>query len=614
MIKKILLIVFGFILIIILNLIPHFFSNIVGLTIHVIIISLFILPNLPAILSYSRKQVNLNELKKIISFEIEENGYITGSLNLEKYFNRLYQPHFFNKNKTLDESMLENMNSFESGLFLLTFQFYFNNINISPSVQLSDFIKCADRASKDKFYQYCSLKTSLLGIFPEDKDIAEKISQSLSNDSHKFLPVRIPTDESIYQFQERLKISEKETIYYFSTTSQISNASYSQLLEYKDRIKELHFFIIDPLFKKNNALDYMNEEYNVPNFLIPKGQFVSDKLELDIIRRVFRISVAIENLLELQQQSNIDIKLHLYKRKYPGIKIVLFENLKYVQVKVGSLRYANNIYRFGKETTDSDIVSTIQKGINEFIKSDKIETIKLSKQIVDKIIKTALNTAFKEILLKECSRETFNLYAPNLRILVNNAKVNLYIDYINNLYIDVDNTIFKKGEERTNQININERIYGPLATNQGYLTLSNHNELMHISVGMVFIKNQKILLIKKKKKAYNQKYSIVAGHLENGESPIIAIKREVKEEIGLDLNIEEVSLLKYFENIKGDVCGQNVSNHRWYVFLANQIIDDSQVNIDKGEIIEYEWVKFEDIKDKTLTYACERILQYIDLI
>ena len=116
---------------------------------------------------------------------------------------------------------------------------------------------------------------------------------------------------------------------------------------------------------------------------------------------------------------------------------------------------------------------------------------------------------------------------------------------------------------------------------------------------------KKILLITKNQPPYKGKKSIVAGHLEIGESPYNAIIREAKEEIGID--IIDFSLLKYYPLIEGDICRYNSQNHIWYLFLSNELINTDDIVHAESEIDKVEWMDIDKLQDCELTYATKYI-------
>ena len=71
----------------------------------------------------------------------------------------------------------------------------------------------------------------------------------------------------------------------------------------------------------------------------------------------------------------------------------------------------------------------------------------------------------------------------------------------------------------------------------------NDNEFINIVI--VFIENSKgEFLIQKTSKEKGGVFATTGGHVKSGSSPDIAIIEEIKEELGIDVNINELKLIK----------------------------------------------------------------------
>ncbi len=123
-----------------------------------------------------------------------------------------------------------------------------------------------------------------------------------------------------------------------------------------------------------------------------------------------------------------------------------------------------------------------------------------------------------------------------------------------------------------------------------------------VGVGIVvFNKKNKVLLIKRNKPPLKDSMSIPGGKVELGETLKDAIKREVKEECGIDVDVKD--LIYIAENIQKDE-GNRVKYH--YVLLDFWGITEDDVIIpQKDEIKEWIWVDEKELKkynlwDKTL--------------
>jgi 8-oxo-dGTP pyrophosphatase MutT (NUDIX family) len=87
---------------------------------------------------------------------------------------------------------------------------------------------------------------------------------------------------------------------------------------------------------------------------------------------------------------------------------------------------------------------------------------------------------------------------------------------------------------------------------------------------VIITKNNKILLLQKK----NGKYELPGGHIEVGESAINGAKREVKEEIGLDvINLKQITSNNSRVLYKGNIINSNITlsdEHKSYKFVLQK--------------------------------------------
>jgi len=90
---------------------------------------------------------------------------------------------------------------------------------------------------------------------------------------------------------------------------------------------------------------------------------------------------------------------------------------------------------------------------------------------------------------------------------------------------------------------------------------SKNGKEMHYAVGAVIRKDGKYLLVDRVH--FPLGFAGVAGHIDEGENEIEALKREVFEESGLKvLNYK----LLYEEEVPGNECHYGIKTHYWYLF------------------------------------------------
>ena len=111
--------------------------------------------------------------------------------------------------------------------------------------------------------------------------------------------------------------------------------------------------------------------------------------------------------------------------------------------------------------------------------------------------------------------------------------------------------------------------------------------LLHITVAAVIEKNSKFLLVREiinKQITYNQP----AGHLEENESLLNAVTREVHEETGMHFEPQAISGIYHW---------RNKTNRDTYIRFAfkGHVKDTTPVPIPDKKIIGIEWLSMEEI-------------------
>ncbi|MFH0892723.1 MAG: NUDIX domain-containing protein [Candidatus Falkowbacteria bacterium] len=92
---------------------------------------------------------------------------------------------------------------------------------------------------------------------------------------------------------------------------------------------------------------------------------------------------------------------------------------------------------------------------------------------------------------------------------------------------------------------------------------SSDGRPMHYSVGAVIVKDGKYLLIDRAREPFG--FAGVAGHVDEGEVPELAMEREVREESGF--TVVDFEYL-YEEEVPWNYCGAGVKCHYWYLFIC----------------------------------------------
>ena len=128
------------------------------------------------------------------------------------------------------------------------------------------------------------------------------------------------------------------------------------------------------------------------------------------------------------------------------------------------------------------------------------------------------------------------------------------------------------------------------------------------TVGALIVDKQGQILLAKSHK-WLDKYTLPGGHIEVGENMIDAVKREVKEEVGLDVEVVEMLL------VQEAIFAAEFYKKKHFIFIDFYCRSgDQQVKLDQKEIQDYIWVypgaaynlKLDSFTRKTLDRYLER--------
>src|SRR5437879_8818399 len=104
------------------------------------------------------------------------------------------------------------------------------------------------------------------------------------------------------------------------------------------------------------------------------------------------------------------------------------------------------------------------------------------------------------------------------------------------------------------------------------------------TVGALIVNNERKILLAKSHKWFD-KYTLPGGHIEVGESIIDAVRREVKEEVGLDVEVVEMLL------VQEAIFAPEFYKKKHFIFIDFYCKSKDQlVKLDQNEIQDYIWV------------------------
>jgi 8-oxo-dGTP diphosphatase len=136
----------------------------------------------------------------------------------------------------------------------------------------------------------------------------------------------------------------------------------------------------------------------------------------------------------------------------------------------------------------------------------------------------------------------------------------------------------------------------------------NQNYLPQVAVGAVIFKENKVLLVKRGQAPAKGKWAVPGGKINAGEIMAEALKREIREETNLEIEVGDVVLV--FDVLEHDEKGQ---------LLFHYVIIDFECSYVRGELrpgddaVEARWISENelvrlDVNIKTLNLLKEKYL------
>jgi ADP-ribose pyrophosphatase YjhB (NUDIX family) len=119
-------------------------------------------------------------------------------------------------------------------------------------------------------------------------------------------------------------------------------------------------------------------------------------------------------------------------------------------------------------------------------------------------------------------------------------------------------------------------------------------------VYLLLIEKEQIFLLRRYNTGYEDgKYSLPAGHLEEGESAAEGLLREVREEIGLELDPETIDLVHVMHRREDDI--------RVDLFFTGSSREGEPHNAEPEKCDEAGWFPLDGLPDTTISYIREAI-------
>lgn len=122
------------------------------------------------------------------------------------------------------------------------------------------------------------------------------------------------------------------------------------------------------------------------------------------------------------------------------------------------------------------------------------------------------------------------------------------------------------------------------------ITIEVQDYILNVRAAAVIIHNDRILV---HKNTHSNHYALLGGRVELGEDSIATVKREIKEEMG-----KEIEIIDYIATIENFFIMNEKKYHEIeFVYLAefkeekDKLIQDTIKNIEGKDYLQYEWIE-----------------------
>jgi 8-oxo-dGTP pyrophosphatase MutT (NUDIX family) len=130
-------------------------------------------------------------------------------------------------------------------------------------------------------------------------------------------------------------------------------------------------------------------------------------------------------------------------------------------------------------------------------------------------------------------------------------------------------------------------------------------EYWHESAG-VFVRRADGLFLFFERVYFPLLWTVPAGHVDSGEEPRRAARRELQEEVGLEVALTDVIELGV-DDVPGDSCWRGSDAHRWHSFLVEVPADTTVEVLEEGR--RPEWLSPADALSRPLTVPVRTLIE-----
>jgi 8-oxo-dGTP diphosphatase len=128
-----------------------------------------------------------------------------------------------------------------------------------------------------------------------------------------------------------------------------------------------------------------------------------------------------------------------------------------------------------------------------------------------------------------------------------------------------------------------------------------------VTVHLLFFREDQILLLRRFNTGYRDgEYSVPAGHLDGDETVVTAAIREASEEIGLQLDADNI--------VFSSVMHRMEEEERVDFFVRVRTWEDDPLNNEPDKCDELVWVDFKSLPENTIPYVRRAIENHLDSV
>ncbi|MES2970756.1 MAG: NUDIX domain-containing protein [Patescibacteria group bacterium] len=118
-------------------------------------------------------------------------------------------------------------------------------------------------------------------------------------------------------------------------------------------------------------------------------------------------------------------------------------------------------------------------------------------------------------------------------------------------------------------------------------TEERDGKIIHFSVGALIVRDNKILLMDRKKPPFG--FAGPAGHIDENEDVVTALKREVREETGLTIKKYQLADEEF---IPWNTCSRGIEGHYIYVYRCET---EGQIRSNSSEMKSLKWYDLSEL-------------------